>query len=69
VGAGALYYRILRASYLLVSKEIILIDADGKKNEADNKTPWNICQYKIKNREGKTVRKLSGYRKTCCGQR
>jgi hypothetical protein len=69
VVAGAYYCRTLRTSYLLVSKEIILIDAAGKKNEADNKTPWNICQYKIKIREGKTVRKLSGYRKFCCVQR
>jgi hypothetical protein len=69
VETGALFCRILLTSYLIVSKEIILIDTAEKKNEADNKTPWNICQYKIKNREGKTVGKLSGYRKTCCGQR
>jgi len=51
---------MLRASYPLVSKAIISIDIAGKKNEVDNKTPWNICQYKIQKQKGKTVGKLSG---------
>jgi len=37
-----------------------MIDAAGKKNEVDNKTPWNICQYKIKKGVVKTAEKLSG---------
>ena len=50
--------------YHIVSKEIIMIVGTEKvlrKNKADNKTPRNVCQYKIQNAGGNSIGKLNGY--------
>jgi hypothetical protein len=38
-----------------------MIVGAGKENKADNKTPWNVCQYKIQNTGGNSIGKLNGY--------